>query len=59
MAGPAYPLQENVYRARRTDVAHQIDVTDIDAKLEGRGGDNYRQFTRLKLLFDLKAGFPR
>src|SRR5262245_56829215 len=56
---PPYPLQQNVYRARRTDVAHQIDVANIDAQFQGRRGNNHRQLARLGLLFDLQAGFSR
>src|SRR6516164_4381309 len=54
-----HPLQQNADRARRTDVAHQIDMTDVDAKLQGRRSDNHRELPGLELLFDLEAGFAR
>jgi hypothetical protein len=54
-----HPLQQNTDRARRTDVAHQIDMADVDAKLQGSRSDNHGELTRFELLFNLEAGFPR
>src|SRR6185437_16230752 len=41
MAGAADALQEGRDRARRTDLADEVDVADVDAELE-RGGRHQR-----------------
>ena len=41
MAGPADALQEGRDRARRTDLANEVDIADIDPELE-RGGRDQR-----------------
>ena len=43
MAGAADPLQQARDIARRTDLADQIDVADIDAQFQRRGGDQHLQ----------------
>ena len=39
VAGAADALQERSDRARRTELADEIDVADVDAEFEGGGGD--------------------
>src|SRR5262249_40040984 len=41
VTGAADPLQKTRDRARRADLAHEIDLADVDAELE-RGGRNQR-----------------
>ena len=46
MAGPADALQERGDRARRADLAHEVDVADVDAQLQRRRGDDRFQLAR-------------
>ena len=39
MARPADALQQRRDPMRRSDLAHEVDVADVDAELERRGGD--------------------
>ena len=49
------PLQEARDRARRAELAHQIDIADIDAELERSGRDQCLQCTGFQPLFGLEA----
>ena len=48
VAGAADALQEGRDRARRADLADQIDIADIDAELERRGRDQRRNSPRFR-----------
>ncbi len=54
MAGTADPLQEGRDRARRADLADELDVADVDAELERGGRDHRPQRARFQLLFGRK-----
>jgi hypothetical protein len=59
MPGAPDALQECRNRPRRTDLAHQVDVTNIDTQLERRGRDNRFQLTSLELLLGAQPSFAR
>ena len=44
--GSADPLQKGGDRARRAELAHQLDLADVDAELERRGRDQRAQRAR-------------
>ena len=46
MPGPADPLQKRGDRTRRADLAHQVDVADVDAQLQRRRGHDRLQLAR-------------
>ena len=46
--GPPHPLQEGRDPARRADLAHQVDVPDVDAELERRRRHQRLQRARAK-----------
>jgi hypothetical protein len=48
MAGASDALQQGGDRARRAEMADEIDVPDVDAELERGGGDDDRDRTRLE-----------
>ena len=50
VAGAADPLQEGRNRARRADLADELDVADVDAQFERGGGDHRPQFAALEPL---------
>ena len=50
MAGAADALQKGRDRARRTELADEIDLADVDAELERSGGDQRLQFAALQPL---------
>ncbi len=50
MAGAADALQEACDRARRTELADEIDVSDVDAEFERSGGDEGFQLAVLEPL---------
>ena len=52
------PLQEARDRARRADLAHQVDVADVDAELERGGRDQRLQLAPLEPLLGLQAVLP-
>ena len=54
VAGAAHALQEGGDAARRTDLAHEIHVADIDAELQRGGGDQHLQFAALELLLGIQ-----
>src|SRR4029077_11927283 len=55
VARTADPLQKGRDRARRTDLAHEVDIADIDAELERRGGDERLQLAGFQALFGVEA----
>ena len=54
VAGAADPLQERCDRARRADLAHEIDLSDVDAEFERGGGDQRLQFPALEPLLGVE-----
>ena len=54
VTGAPDALQERCDRARRADLAHQIDIADIDPQLERRGRDQGAQFTALQSLLGIQ-----
>ncbi len=57
MAGSADALQERGDRARRSDLADQIDIADVDAELERCGRDQRAQLAAFQALLGLEAQF--
>jgi hypothetical protein len=55
----ADPLNEGGQTARRTDLAHQVDRTDVDAQLERRGRDQRLQLSRAEPSLDAEPPFAR
>ena len=55
MARPADPLQERIDRAGRAELAHQVDVADVDAELERCGRDQHLQLAALQALLRVEA----
>ena len=51
MAGTADALQEGCDRARRTNLANEIDIADVDPKFEGGGRHKSLEFAALQSLF--------
>ena len=58
MARAADPLQEAADRARRADLADEVDVADVDAELERGGGDQRLQLAVLQPLLGGRAAAP-
>src|ERR1700761_673382 len=56
---PPDALQERCDRTRRTELAHQIDVADVDPELERRSRDQHAQFAALQALLRIEAIFFR
>ena len=52
-------LQERVDRARRAQLAHQIDIADVDAQLERCGRDQQLQLAALEALLGIEAQLLR
>ena len=50
-------LQERRDRARRAELADQIDIADIDAELQRSGGDQHLQGAALEPLFGVQPQF--
>jgi hypothetical protein len=48
-------LQQARDRARRAELAHQIDIADVDAELERCGRDQRLQRTGFQPLFGVEA----
>ena len=59
VAGTADALQEGGDAVRRRDLADQVDVADVDAKLERRGGDEDLQLPLAQLFFSLQPRLLR
>ena len=57
MAGAADALQEARDRARRAELADQIDVADVDAELERGGRDQRLQLAALEPLLGVEPLF--
>ena len=57
MAGATDALQERGDRARRTDLADQVDVADVDAKLQRRRGHEHAQVAALQSLLGIQTQF--
>ena len=54
MSGAPDPLQEARDRARRADLADQIDVADVDAEFERGGGDQRLELAALQTLLGIE-----
>ncbi len=50
VAGSANPLQESRDGARRAELAHQVDVANVDAELQRRRGHDSLQMSVLQAL---------
>ncbi len=50
MSGPPDPLQKGRNRTRRAELADEIDIADVDPKLEGGGRHQGLQFSALQPL---------
>ena len=59
VARAADALQERGDRPRRADLADQVDVADVDAHLERRGGDDRLELARLEPLLGVEADLAR
>ena len=59
VAGAADALQERRNAMRRADLAHQVDVADVDAELERRGRDERLQLAALQPLLGVEAALLR
>ena len=59
VAGAADALQEGRDRARRAELAHQVDLADVDAELERGGGDQRAQLAALQALLGVEARLLR
>jgi hypothetical protein len=55
VAGAADPLQQGGNTARRTDLADQLDLADVDAQLQRGGGHQHPQFAALEALLGVQA----
>ena len=55
VAGAPDPLQKPVDGPGRADLAHQVDVADIDSQLQGGGGDQHLQLAGLEALLGVQA----
>ena len=59
VAGAAHALQEGGHRARRTELADEVHVADVDAEFERGGRDQDGQRAGLEPLFGLPAPLAR
>ena len=57
VARAAGALQEGRDRARRAELADQVDVADVEAELERRGRDQHLQFAALQALLGVEPRF--
>ena len=55
--GAPDPLQEAVDRAGRPDLAHQVDVADVEPEFQRRGRHQHLQVAALQPLFRVEAPF--
>ena len=59
VARAADALQQRGDRARRTELADQVDVADVDAQFQRRGRDQHLQFAALEPLLGVQPQFLR
>ena len=59
MARAPRALQKCRDRSRRTELADQLDIADVDAELERRGGDQHLQLAALQALLGLEPQLLR
>jgi alpha-D-ribose 1-methylphosphonate 5-triphosphate synthase subunit PhnG len=57
VTGPTHPLQERCDRAGRTELAHEIDVANVDAELKRCRCNEHLQLAVLQSLLGLKPLF--
>ena len=57
VVGAADALQEHRDAARRAELAHELDVADVDAELERGGGHHHLERAGLEALLGVEAGF--
>ncbi len=55
MVGATDPLQEGRDRTRRAELAHQLDITDIDAEFKRSGSHQRAQRSALEPPFGIEA----
>ena len=55
VARAPHPLQKRRNRARRAELADEIDVADVDPELERCGGDQHLELTALQPLLGVEA----
>ena len=58
VTGAPRALQEGRDRARRAELADQLDVADVDAELERSGGHERPQFAALQALLGVEVAAP-
>jgi len=59
MSRAAHPLEQHGEISRRADVADRVDVADIDAQLQRRGGHHDGKLTAFQFFFDFETGLAR
>ena len=59
VVGAADALQEGRDAARTAELAHELDVADVDAELERRGGHHHLERARLQALLGVETRFLR
>ena len=59
VAGAADALEEGRDAAGRADLADEVDAADVDAELEGGGGDEGLQLAGLEALLDAQTALAR
>jgi hypothetical protein len=52
-SGAAHLLPKTGARARKTALHNHLQLPDVDAQLQGVGGDDTQQFTLYQIAFDL------
>ena len=58
VSGAAHPLHQQSDGARRTNLADQVDLADVDAQFQRRGGDTDLHLSVFQLLLGVPAGGP-
>ena len=58
MPRPPHPLQQRGDRTRRTELADEVHIADVDTQFQRRGGDQNLELAGLEPLFGLQAVFP-
>ena len=59
MARATGALQERCNRSRRPELTDELDIADVDAELERRGGDQHFQIAALESLLRLETQLLR
>ena len=56
VTGAANSLKKRGHRVGRAELAYQVDFADVDAELEGCGGDHCPELARLQVAVRHRAG---